>query len=49
MAVRVGEPIIFTKKQIKALDPDLLDFQIGTAIAHLVNPEERGTVYEIAA
>lgn len=43
--VKVGMPIVFEKHEIKQLDSKEIDRQIGSAIANLLPPQERGTTY----
>jgi len=42
MTVHVGEPIVYKKSDIRGLRSDSLDFQIGTTIAQMLEPHERG-------
>lgn len=42
MTVHVGEPIIYKKSDIRGLVSESLDYDIGTTIAQILEPQERG-------
>lgn len=42
MTVRVGEPIVYRKSHIRGLDAERQDYKVGTIIARMLDPHERG-------
>lgn len=42
MTVHIGSPIIYKKGEIRNLDSEELDYNIGTTIAQMLEPHERG-------